>query len=188
MTPDSSLDPRSRGRRPPRGRRRREAAALLAGLAMAGLAVLGGCSSASSPSAGSSAAGPGSPMGTAAESNPNIDLGSSLGNAPAPDFRLVNQFGQAMSLSQFRGKVILLGFEDSECTTVCPLTTQAMVLAKELLGKAGNSVQLLGVDANPGATAVSDVLAYSRVHGMVNQWDFVTGPVAQLRRVWAAYH
>ena len=69
-------------------------------------------------------------MGSAAESNPNIDLGSSLGNAPAPDFRLVNQFGQAMSLSQFRGKVILLGFEDSECTTVCPLTTQAMVLAK----------------------------------------------------------
>jgi cytochrome oxidase Cu insertion factor (SCO1/SenC/PrrC family) len=107
---------------------------------------------------------------------------------PAPDFRLVNQFGQAMSLSQFRGKVILLGFEDSECTTVCPLTTQGMALAKELLGKAGSSVQLLGVDANSGATAVSDVLAYSQAHGMVNQWDFLTGPVAQLRRVWAAYH
>ncbi len=39
-----------------------------------------------------------------------------------------------MSLSQFRGRVVLLSFEDSECTTVCPLTTQSMVLAKELLG------------------------------------------------------
>jgi hypothetical protein len=32
----------------------------------------------------------------------------------------VNQFGQPMSLSQFRGKVVMLSFEDSECTTVCP--------------------------------------------------------------------
>jgi hypothetical protein len=62
-----------------------------------------------------------------------------------------------------------------------------MVLAKELLGKAGTSVQLLGVDANPDATKVSDVLDYSRVHGMVNQWDFLTGTPAQLRAVWKAY-
>jgi cytochrome oxidase Cu insertion factor (SCO1/SenC/PrrC family) len=129
-----------------------------------------------------------SPLSTQAESNPNIDLGSPLGDAPAPDFRLVNQFGQQMSLSQFRGKVIVLGFEDSECTTVCPLTTQAMVLARDLLGRAGSGVQLLGVDANPDATAVSDVLSYSRVHGMVNQWDFLTGTPAQLKKVWAGYH
>ena len=129
-----------------------------------------------------------SPLSTQAESNPNIDLGSPLGDALAPDFRLVNQFGQAMSLSQFRGKVIMLGFEDSECTTVCPLTTQSMLQAKDLLGKAGSSVQLLGVDANPDATKVSDVLDYSRVHGMVNQWDFLTGTPAQLKKVWAAYH
>ena len=120
--------------------------------------------------------------------NPNLDLGTSLGSQPAPDIKLVNQFGQPMSLSQFRGKVVLLGFEDSECTTVCPLTTQSMVLAKELLGKAGNVVQLLGVDANPDAISVSDVLAYSRVHGMVNQWDFLTGSAAQLKAVWSAYH
>ena len=93
-----------------------------------------------------------------------------------------------MSLSQFRGRVVLLGFEDSECTTVCPLTTQSMVLAKELLGKAGKSVQLLGVDANPDAIKVSDVLDYSRVHGMVNQWDFLTGSAAQLKAVWKAYN
>jgi len=127
-------------------------------------------------------------MSGAAEANPNIDLGSSLGNTPAPDFRLVNQFGQATSLSQFRGKVVLLSFEDSECTTVCPLTTQSMVLAKELLGQAGDSVQLLGVDANPTATAVSDVMSYSRVHGMVNEWDFVTGSVPQLKKAWGDYH
>jgi cytochrome oxidase Cu insertion factor (SCO1/SenC/PrrC family) len=156
----------------------------LAGLVTAALA-LAGCSSAASqgPSAASAAS-----ASAAAEQNPNLDLGSSLGNKPAPDFKLVNQFGQPMSLSQFRGRVVLLGFEDSECTTVCPLTTQSMVLAKELLGSAGKSVQLLGVDANPDAVKVSNVLDYSRVHGMVNQWDFLTGSAAQLKAVWQAYN
>jgi hypothetical protein len=86
-----------------------------------------------------------------------------------------------MSLSQFRGKVVMLSFEDSECTTVCPLTTQSMLEAKQLLGAAGDKVQLLGVDANPDATSVADVLAYSRAHGMVNQWDFLTGSLPQLK-------
>jgi cytochrome oxidase Cu insertion factor (SCO1/SenC/PrrC family) len=124
----------------------------------------------------------------AAMQNPNLDLGSSLYGERAPDIKLVNQFGQPMSLSQFRGRVVILAFSDSECTTVCPLTTQSMVLAKELLGKAGDSVQLLGVDANPDATQVSDVMAYSRAHAMVNQWDFLTGSPAQLKAVWKAYN
>src|SRR3984957_15348502 len=158
----------------------------LAGLALAALAAAG-CSSAAaqgSPS-GMPALSPASP---AAEQNPNLDLGSPLGGKPAPDFQLTNQFGQPMSLSQFRGRVVLLSFEDSECTTVCPLTTQSMVLAKELLGNAGKSVQLLGVDANPDAIKVSNVLAYSRVHAMTNQWDFLTGSAAQLKAVWKAYN
>ena len=119
--------------------------------------------------------------------NPNLDLGTPLGGKAAPDFTLTNQFGQTMSLSKFRGRVVLLGFEDSECTTVCPLTTESMVLAKELLGSAGTNVQLLGIDANPDATAVSDVLAYSKAHGMVNQWDFLTGSATQLKKTWKAY-
>src|SRR6201996_4268585 len=158
----------------------------LAGLAVtAALAVAGCSSSGSSGAAPSSAASPGN---AAAMANPNLDLGSSLGNEKAPDVKLVNQFGQPMSLSQFRGRVVVLSFEDSECTTVCPLTTQSMVLAKELLGKAGDSVQLLGVDANPDAIKVSDVMSYSRAHGMVNQWDFLTGSSAQLKAVWKAYN
>ncbi len=58
-----------------------------------------------------------------------------------------------MALSQFRGKVVILAFVDSQCTTVCPLTTVSMLEAKQLLGAAGRDVQLLGVDANPGPPA-----------------------------------
>jgi hypothetical protein len=31
-------------------------------------------------------------------------------------------------------------------------------------------------------------MAYSQAHAMVNQWDFLTGSLAQLRAVWQAYH
>jgi cytochrome oxidase Cu insertion factor (SCO1/SenC/PrrC family) len=123
----------------------------------------------------------------AANANPNLDPGTSLGGLKAPNFRLTNQFGQPVSLSSFRGKVVILAFTDSECTTVCPLTTQSMLAAKDLLGDAGDQVQLLGVDANPAATSVSNVMAYSQAHGLVNHWDFLTGPLPELQAVWHAY-
>jgi len=50
-----------------------------------------------------------------------------------------------------------------------------------MLGSAGRNVQLVGVDANPRATALQDVAAYSQVHGMLHAWDFLTGSLPALR-------
>ena len=140
-------------------------------LSIIGLTVFGGSGPASS---------------AALATNPELDPGTPLARA-APDFTLTDQFGQQVSLHSFRGKVVILAFNDSECTTICPLTTTAMVQAKQMLGSAGSDVQLLGVDANPAATSLEDVRSYSEVHGMMRQWRFLTGSVAQLRRVWKAY-
>jgi cytochrome oxidase Cu insertion factor (SCO1/SenC/PrrC family)/thiol-disulfide isomerase/thioredoxin len=118
--------------------------------------------------------------------NPALDPGTPL-SGPAPDFTLSDQFGQPVSLRSYRGKVVLLAFNDSECTTVCPLTTQAMLDAKAMLGRAGSRVQLLGIDANPAAISLEDVTSYSQLHGMVHAWHFLTGSLPQLKRVWKAY-
>jgi cytochrome oxidase Cu insertion factor (SCO1/SenC/PrrC family) len=164
-----------------------------AGAVLAAVLALAACgTSQTSPgqaaTAGPGAGGAGGAQARAAAANPNLDPGSTLSGTSAPGFRLPNQFGQPISLSAFRGKVVILAFTDSECTTICPLTTASMVAAKDLLGRAGDRVQLLGIDANPKATARSDVMAYSQSHGMVNQWDFLTGSLAQLHAVWQAYH
>jgi peroxiredoxin len=90
-------------------------------------------------------------------------------------------------MSSFRGKVVILAFNDAECTTICPLTTAALVDAKEMLGAAGSQVQLVGIDANPKAISVEDVLSYSQLHGMLYQWRYLTGSLAQLQSVWKAY-
>ena len=133
------------------------------------------------------ACGSGSPGPSALSRNPEVDPGTQLRERPAPGFTLSDQFGQSTSLQQSRGKVVILAFVDSECTTICPLTTAEMVEAKSLLGKAGSEVQLLGVDANPDATTEQDVKAYSLAHGMLDQWHFMTGPSTELERVWKDY-
>jgi cytochrome oxidase Cu insertion factor (SCO1/SenC/PrrC family) len=168
-----------------RSRRLRLPVAVI-GAAIAAALALTGCGGSNQGSADAGAVT--SPGSSAAAANANLDLGTPLGGKPVPDVRLSNQFGQPMSLSQFHGKVVLLGFVDSECTTVCPLTTLAMLEAKQLLGAAGDQVQLLGIDANPNAIAVSDVLGYSRAHNMVNRWDFLTGTQAQLKAAWKDFN
>ncbi|HEX4033163.1 MAG TPA: redoxin domain-containing protein [Solirubrobacteraceae bacterium] len=124
---------------------------------------------------------------TLLDTNPDLDPGTKL-HGQAPNFTLTDQFGRPQSLRALRGHVVILAFNDSQCTTVCPLTTAAMVEAKGLLGAAGGSVDLVGINANPKATAVHWVRAYSQAHGMLHQWKFLTGSLAQLRGVWRAFH
>jgi cytochrome oxidase Cu insertion factor (SCO1/SenC/PrrC family)/thiol-disulfide isomerase/thioredoxin len=119
-------------------------------------------------------------------SNPNLDPGTTLAKA-APNFTLRDQFGRRVSLGSYRGRVVLLAFIDSTCTTVCPLTSSAMRDAQLQLGSAGSQVQLLAVNADPAATSVSAVRTYSREHDLLSSWRFLTGSPAQLRRVWHAY-
>jgi cytochrome oxidase Cu insertion factor (SCO1/SenC/PrrC family) len=121
-----------------------------------------------------------------AQTNPRLDPGTRLSSV-APDFTLTDQFGKRVALHSFRGKVVVLSFNDPECTTICPLTTTALLHAKALLGPAASRVQLLGIGANPEATAVKWVHDYSQVHRMLHKWDFLTGSLKELKPVWRSY-
>jgi cytochrome oxidase Cu insertion factor (SCO1/SenC/PrrC family)/thiol-disulfide isomerase/thioredoxin len=135
---------------------------------------------------------PASVSGGTLATNPNLDQGTPLytksdGLAVAPQFKLTDETGQPVSLRQYRGKVVILGFVDAECETICPLTTAAMLDAKRSLGPAGKDVQLVGVDVNWKSTQILDVLNYTTLHGLAGQWHFLTGSLPQLQRVWTAY-
>jgi cytochrome oxidase Cu insertion factor (SCO1/SenC/PrrC family)/thiol-disulfide isomerase/thioredoxin len=120
-------------------------------------------------------------------SNPRLDPGTDLPGTPAPEFTLYSQDGQPVSLRSFRGKVVILAFNDAECTTICPLTTSAMLAAKRMLGAAAANVQLLGVDADPKATSLEDLASYTQLHGLSGQWVYLTGSLAALKQVWKEY-
>jgi cytochrome oxidase Cu insertion factor (SCO1/SenC/PrrC family)/thiol-disulfide isomerase/thioredoxin len=178
--PDEQAPPPPSGRPPWLRPALTVAAAFAIGAIIVIVAILAGGS-------GSGVNNASAPSATALYTNPNLDPGSTV-PGPAPGFTLSDQFGRPVSLREFRGHVVVLAFSDAQCTTICPLTTTTMVQAKAMLGRAGAGVQLLGVNANPDATAVKWVRAYSATHGMLHQWRFLTGSVGALRHVWSDYH
>ena len=108
---------------------------------------------------------------------------------PAPDFKLTDQFGQPFTLSSLRGHEVVLAFIDARCKTLCPLTSQIMYNARAQLGaSAASQVDLVAVNANPTATSVAAVQAWSINHGMLHQWVFVTGTAQQLESVYSLYN
>ena len=107
----------------------------------------------------------------------------------APDFTLTDQFGHTMTLSSLRGHEVVLAFIDARCKTLCPLTAQIMYDAKAQLGSSASSrVDLVAVNANPTATSIPEVQAWSINHGMLHQWVFLTGTAQQLQSVYHMYN
>ncbi|MEO8898082.1 MAG: SCO family protein [Candidatus Dormibacter sp.] len=119
---------------------------------------------------------------------PAAQQAQSILHGPAPGFSLTDQFGRKVSIHDLLGKVVVLAFTDAQCTTICPLTTESMAEALKLLGPAAAGVQLVGLNSNPTANSVADVLDYSTAHGLLHSWLFLTGSAAQLQLVWNEYH
>src|SRR5579883_78408 len=107
----------------------------------------------------------------------------------APDFTLIDQFNQPVTLSSLRGHEVVLAFIDARCKTLCPLTAQIMYNAKVRLGATANGkIDLVAVNANPDATSVTEVQSWSISHGMLHQWEFLTGPASQLESIYHSYN
>src|SRR5579885_3015945 len=123
-----------------------------------------------------------------AQDTSNIVGGFPINGTLAPDFTLVDQFGKSVTLSSLRGHEVVLAFIDARCTSLCPLTAQVMYNAKAMLGSSdAGKVDLVAVNANPEATSIAEVQAWSINHGMLHQWEFLTGPAKQLNAIYHQY-
>ncbi len=54
---------------------------------------------------------------------------------PAPDFKLMNQFGREISLADLRGKTTILTFVFAHCATVCPVLIKDVLDAQNILNR-----------------------------------------------------
>jgi len=118
-------------------------------------------------------------------------LGPANEYTPA-NFTLTDQFGQAVSLSHLRGKVVLLSFNDDRCTDLCTLLAQDVVAADRDLGPAARRVVFLSVNVNPFYPQVRYVRQWAQDHGLghVANWISTTGPVnvlGAIRRRYGVY-
>ena len=67
----------------------------------------------------------------------------------AKDFALTDHNGQAKSIKDFSGKVVVLFFGYTQCPDVCPTTMTELVEVKKLLGSEGDKLQGLFVTVDP---------------------------------------
>lgn len=74
------------------------------------------------------------------------------------DFTLTGHTGEPLSLSDFRGKVVLVYFGYTFCPDVCPLTLSELKQAYKLLGEPSEQVQVLLISVD-GARDTPDRLA-----------------------------
>lgn len=71
--------------------------------------------------------------------------GSDIGK----DFKLTDHNGKTRTLSDFKGKEVVMFFGYTHCPDVCPTTMSDMAQALKLLGKDADKVQVLFVTIDP---------------------------------------
>lgn len=67
----------------------------------------------------------------------------------AKDFALTDHNGQARTLKDFEGKIVMMFFGYTQCPDVCPTSMLEMARIKQLLGKDGERIQGLFVTVDP---------------------------------------
>lgn len=106
---------------------------------------------------------------------------------PAADFTLTNQKGQPFTLSSTRGSVVLMTFLYTRCIYDCPYIAVKMREAMKILGEDAKKIKMVAVSVDPERDTVSEIAEYSERLGLYDSWDFVTGSLADMEKVWTDY-
>jgi len=113
--------------------------------------------------------------------------GTDLGGVPAPNFRLIDQFGRPVSLAQFKGKPVVLTFLYTHCPDQCPLTAEKLHAVMLSLGSDAQRVGVVAVSTDPKRDTTAAALNFSQVHRMQNYWHYLLGTESELSPVWSSY-
>jgi protein SCO1 len=104
---------------------------------------------------------------------------------PPQDFRLRDQDGDTVSLSDYEGRVVVLTFLYTTCRDTCPLTATQIRGALDDLGR---DVPTLAVSVDPANDTPERARTFLFRRGLAeDRMRFLLGSRAQLAPVWKAY-
>jgi protein SCO1/2 len=103
---------------------------------------------------------------------------------PPQDFHLTDQDGQPVSLSEYRGDVVVLTFMYSTCQDTCPVTAQQIRGAMDQLG---HDVPALAVSVDPANDNPFHAKRFLLDQHLTDRMRFVLGSRSQLQPIWKAY-
>jgi protein SCO1 len=124
-------------------------------------------------------------------STPNANHNGNFDGAAFPpgvrghDFTLTNQRGQRVSLSAYRGDVVVLAFLFSKCRTCVLVANQVRGALDEVEGTRGVATIFVSTDPQIDTRAsVSRFLSETSLRGHV---EYLTGTSQELQPIWKAY-
>jgi protein SCO1/2 len=148
------------------------ARAMLAALALA--VALAGCGSGSS-----SSPSPARPVGASGFDGAALPPG-----VIAPAFTLTDQRGRSVSLAGHRGRVTIVAFVYSTCGATCVVIAQQI---RGALDELPRTVPALLITADPAADTPARVRRFLSRVSLSGRVSYLSGSLAQLRRVWHAF-
>lgn len=105
--------------------------------------------------------------------------------SPAPDFTLTDEQGQPFTLSDQRGKVVVLFFGFTSCPDICPAELSNLAAATRQLGDAASDVQVILVSLDPERDTSERLAQY--VKAFDPSFKGLRGDTAELEPVVKAY-
>jgi protein SCO1/2 len=78
----------------------------------------------------------------------------------AKDFALTDHNGQARTLKDFQGKIVVIFFGYTQCPDVCPTSMTELAAVKKILGADGGKLQGLFVTVDPARDTPEVMKAY----------------------------
>jgi protein SCO1/2 len=100
------------------------------------------------------------------------------GTAALPNVIVQTQDGTRVRFYDdlIKGKVVLINFMFTSCTTQCPLATANLVKVGEALGeRLGNDIVMISVTVDPSVDTPTVLKKYSQRYHTKPGWYFVTG-------------
>jgi protein SCO1/2 len=104
---------------------------------------------------------------------------------PPRNFALSDEDGKRVSLSDYRGQVVVLTFMYSTCQDTCPVTATTI---RGALDDLGHDVPTLAVSVDPASDTRNSAEAFLVKRGLSGgRMHFLLGTRAQLAPIWHAY-
>ena len=114
--------------------------------------------------------------GCTAEEEPTIKFNGTeyRDPEPVPDFNLTDQNGNNVSLSDYRGKVVVVAFIFTSCPDVCPAIEHTLNFVDYKLPDHGieNDIQMLSITIDPARDTVETLKNYTDMNAF--DWPHLT--------------
>lgn len=102
----------------------------------------------------------------------------------APDFTLRDQNGRHVSMSEYRGRPVIVAFLRSKCKLSCPVDAQ---IIRGALDDVGKGVPALAISVEPSRDTPASARAFNRKQNVGGRLRWVLGRRPELRPLWRGF-